>query len=391
MKSLTLFSFAFIALTIGCDNAPAQNDNYGNHQMHQAIPVNQNNSGVESSTQQGGYAQANPSRNNGSDEIKMHPIMNAQTGQPSMYIPFPTSWKFTGAAPGQPSTTGPNGLVITIYPPQSYIYTNDPYLQQALQSNGQHVIAPVGIEVAISQQLIPQGQQMGMTLIKQYPLPQIAAKDAEYANKLYGSNPQQNVFQAAGTEWNDANGNKILVVLHYNEMRSSAMINWGYTVDMLKVQPAYFEKTKNQYIYGMSNKVYNQNEVNAFNNQLAAKLKADNDNFQAIQKINTDGARQRAEMDRQTTEYINNSNQASYEYRQHNNDMLHEQTVNTLTDVEVVISPYDGKEYQVESGSTTYWINDEGKYIQSDDPLYDPNKYETHPGVWQQAPLKVYK
>lgn len=93
-------------------------------------------------------------------------------------------------------------------------------MNQAFQASGVQVMAPVGIEAAISQQLIPQGQQMGMTLQNQYPLPQIAAKDSEYASKLYGSDARQNICQAAGTDWTDRQGNKVLVVLHYYEMRS---------------------------------------------------------------------------------------------------------------------------------------------------------------------------
>ncbi len=263
-------------------------------------------------------------------------------------------------------------------------------MNQSLQSNGVQVIAPVGIEAVMTQQIIPQGQQMGMTLLNQYPLPGIASCDAAYANKLSGRTAQD-IYQSIGSDWTDQAGNKVLVVLHYYEMRSSGSIGWGYNVELLKVQPATFEQAKNQFIFGMSNKVYNQSEINAFNSQLAAKLKADNDNFQAIQKINSDGARERAKINADANAYIQNSQIESYEYRQHNNDQLQQQTVNALTDKAVVVSPYDGKEYQVESGSTTYWINDQGKYIQSDDPLYDPNKYETHPGVWQQAPTKVYK
>ncbi len=395
MKSLTVFSFAILVLTIGCDNAPAQNNGYGNHQVSQAVQAqyqNPNNNSNQNPGQQGGNAQAPQSQNSGGDEITMHPVMNAKTGQPSMYIPFPASWKLVdGAQLGQPALTGPNGLTVIVYPPQSYIYLHDASMNQAYQSSGANVMAPVGIEVCISQQLIPQGQQMGMTLLNQYPLPQIAANDRSYATKLAGSNAQQDVYQAAGTEWTDRDGNKVLVVLHYHEMRSNVSINWGYTVEMLKLKPANFEQAKQQYIYGMSNRVFNQNEINAYNTQLTNKIKTDNDNFQANQKIITDGARQRAENTRQTTEYINNSNKESYEYKQHLNDIQQEQMGNYLTDKAVVVSPIDGKEYEVESGATTYWINNEGQYIQSDDPLYDPNKYETHPGVWQQAPKKIYK
>lgn len=394
MKALTLFSFFIFTLTIGCDNAPAQNEGYGNHQISQAIPVqnhNKNNQNSQNPEQQGEYAQAPQTQNNGSDEITMHTILNTETGKPLLYIPFPSTWEFIkGAEAGQPAIKGPNGMTITAYQPQAFIYTNDPNMNQMYQSYGQNVMTPVGIESVISQQIIPQGQQMGMTLLNQYPLPGVAVNDAAFAKKLSGTTPQD-VYQAAGSDWTDQEGNKVFVVLHYFEMRSPTVISWGYNVEMLKVQASNFEKAKNQYIYALSNKVFNQNEINDRNTKLANKLKADNDNFQANQEIIRKGAADRAKINTETNEYIRNLNKASYEHRQHNNDVVQEQMGNVLNDVNVVVSPYDGKEYQVETGSKIYWINNEGKYYQTDDLFFDPNNYETQPGVWKKAPMKEYK
>ncbi len=386
------FSLAVLALTIGCDNAPAQNNGYGNHHVSQAVPVETgNNDDSRQPAGQNGYDRTSQTQNNGGEEITMYPTLHTETGRPLLYTPFPTVWKMiAGAQPGQPGIKGPNGLSITEYPTQAYMYTNDPNTNQIYQSYGQNVMAPVGIEAVISQQLIPQGQQMGMTLLNQYPLPSVAANDAAFGRKV-SDGSSQNIDQAAGLDWTDSEGNKVLVVLHYTEMRAPSSIFWNYTVAMLTVQPSNFEKAKNQYIYGLSNKVFNQSEINYHNTKLANKLKADNDNFQANQKIIRDGQEKRRAINAEATEYVRNSNKASYEYRQHNNEVLQEQMGNALNDVNVVVSPYDGKEYQVESGSQTYWINDEGKYIQSDDLFFDPNDLETHPGVWQKAPQKEYK
>ena len=391
MKSLSIFSVAILALTIGCDDAPAQNNGYGNHQVSQATPVqyqNENYGGNPNSAQQSGYAQT---QNTGGDEITMHIVMNAQTGEPLLGIPVPISWKFIdGAAPGQPSATGPNGLTITTYPAQSFTYTNNPDMYQLMQQNGQIVVAPTGIENVMSQQIIPQFRQMGMTLSNQYPMPEVTANETAYYSKLNYSNPQ-NKTQSIGSEWTDREGNKAFVILQYREILGPYSMDWSYNVAMLKVSQAHFDKAKSQYIYSISNMVFNPKTIQDANNQMAAKAKADNDNYQKNRDITRKGQADRARINDETNAYIRNLNNEADAYRSHSNDIVQEQESNFLNDVNVVVSPYDGKEYQVESGSNTYWINNEGKYIQSDDPLYDPNKYEDYQGVWQKAPAKVYK
>lgn len=390
MKILAIFSTALLTLTIGCDNAPAQNNGYGNHVVQKAIAV-------ESEDSSPSKIQSNHSNNSSQNQapapekITMHAVINAQTGQPSMHIPFPESWKMNNASNQNATTvTGPNDLTIMVYPTQTYTYTDIPEMQQAYQANGQQMVPPPGIENLITQQLIPQSRQQGLTSINQYPLPQVAASTAQYVGALYGANNQGNIntFRAMGTEWSDSDGKKVLIVLNYHEMGMANFVNWGYSVNVLKAAPAYFEQAKSAYIYGVSNIAYNQAEINAYNNQLAGKLKADNDQFQANQKIMTEGSRQRLENNRATSEYIRESNQATYDSRTHDNEQLQQQMGNWATDQNTVVSPFDGKEYQVEMGANSYWINDRGDYIKSDDPTYDPNKFETHPGVWKEAPRK---
>ncbi len=388
MKSFALFSIALITLTIGCDNAPAQNNGYGNHAVNQAIPVNGTNS---SSPQNQSYQANNASQQAAvaTEKITMHAVINPKTGQPSMHIPFPESWKMnTSSNQNEPTITGPNGLKIMVYPTQSYTYSNMPAMQQSYQANGQPMVPPPGIENLIAQQLVPQSRQQGLTLINQYPLPQVAASAAKYVASLYGGNGQGNHFSAAGTEWKDSEGNKVFIILNYSEMGSQDFVTWIYTVNVLKCDPRYFDQAKSDYIYGVSNIAYNQADINNYNNQLASKLKADDDQFQREQTIITEGSRQRLENNRATSEYISESNKATYESRMQDNDQLQHEMGNWATDQYTVVSPFDGKEYQVESGATTYWINDRGEYIQSSDPTYDPNKFETHPGVWKEAPRK---
>lgn len=375
MKTFALISLSALTLmTIGCGEIPAQDKKYGNHQLYEAKPFQTQN------------------KKNTAEVIIMHTVMDPNTGKPSMYIPFPSSWKINGnAAAGQPVITGPNGLTVVMFEPQSFIYTNSAMTNQSFQDSGVQVMAPVGSERTMQQLIIPQGEQMGMTLLTQYPLPELAASDREYSAKLNGGDSPQNIFEAIGSEWKDGQGNKALAILNYNELGSYSSITWGYNVVVLKAQESGFEEAKKHYIYAMANKVYDQNAVLVFQRDLAATIKTQEDHATAMRNINSKGSAERLANDAATSKYVYDSNKAAAENRAHNHEVLQEQTNHVLTDISVVISPFDGKEYQVESGTKIYWINDEGKYIKSDDPLFDPNTYEDRIGVWKKAPMKKYE
>lgn len=375
MKAFALlFLTALLLMTIGCGEIPAQEKKYGSHQLFEAVPV------------QG------QSKKPQVDEITIHTVTDDNTGQPVMYIPFPSSWKIHGQANlGETAITGPHGMTSILYPAESYIYTNDPMLNSGYQSGGIQVVAPVGVQNTLNQVVLPQGQHMGMTYLSQYTLPKVAAKDREYFAKLNGGDAPQNIFEVIGTEWKDREGNLALIMLHYNETRSYNVVTWGYSVEMIKAQPSGFEQAKRQYLYAMANRIYDENAVRAFQSALAADLKRQADHADKIRTTIATHSAARLKADAETTKYVTNSNQATAEFRAHNDDLRQQQVNHALTDISVVVSPFDGKEYEVEAGTKTYWINDEGKYLKSDDPLFDPNKFEERLDVWKKAPMKVYK
>ncbi len=54
-------------------------------------------------------------------------------------------------------------------------------------------------------------------------------------------------------------------------------------------------------------------------------------------------------------------------------DKSHRQYINTLNEEETVTNPYNGKQYQIDSGANQTWMNADGEYIQSNDAFYNPN------------------
>jgi hypothetical protein len=67
-------------------------------------------------------------------------------------------------------------------------------------------------------------------------------------------------------------------------------------------------------------------------------------------------------------------------------DKNHRQFINSINEVETVTNPYDGQQYQIDSGANQTWMNADGEYIPSDDAFYDPNAdYDTGYQNWQEV------
>lgn len=391
MKSLTIFSAAILALTVGCDNVPAQDYGYDNDQYQSDQYQDQNNYNNQNSGQQAGYTQAPQPQNHGGEGITMHPVKDQTTGRPFMYIPYPSNWKINDNPPaGQYPITGPNGLTIGEFTKQVFMYTTDPNTNQIYQSAGQNVMMPAGVENVMTQKVIPWAKQEGMTLINQYLLTAVANNELSYKNKL-DVGATQNIVKVVGSDWTDREGKKVFLVLHYTESLAPGIVFWDYYIGRLQVNSSGFEKAKSQYIYALANTKFNQNEINTLNAQMRGQRNADNSHFQAMENIRRKGQNDRATINAETNAYISNSQRETYEFNAHNNDVLQEQESNYLNNTNVVVNPYNGQETQVESGAQTYWIDNQGNYIKSDNPNYNPNNDAEYQGTWQIAPNKVYK
>ena len=116
------------------------------------------------------------------DQVTMHPITDPKTGMVSQRIPLPSSWRIEKTVqPNGPAITGPGGVKVYYRPGGSYTYSNDPYMQQTYQMAGMSMRSPIDISTYIQQDLSPAMGKMGMRLVKQFPLPQVAAKNESYS------------------------------------------------------------------------------------------------------------------------------------------------------------------------------------------------------------------
>jgi hypothetical protein len=161
---------------------------------------------------------------------------------------------------------------------------------------------------------------------------------------------------------------------------------WNYYGQGLDAPEAKYESAKKTLLDGLASlqynpryfDKYNQNEMNresqswAVHNQRMSAQQKQFDAQQAIYKDKTDA--------------INSSIMASYNERNASSDRMHNRFVNYIKDENTVVNQNDGQRYQVQTGKDHYWMNDQGQYIGTNDPNYDPNRNQgTQNQSWSEA------
>jgi len=376
--SYTLIGLLFMAI-VSCtgqnntDNAYGQsNYDYSNQDQGQDQPGQQ------------AFAQ-----NQSGDKIVMHPVIDPKTNRPASHIPLPTSWKIeTNVKGNSPGITGPNGIEVYFYPFVGFMYTNDPYMQQAYQAAGQQMRPPAGIENVMNQDVAQRAQSIGLKFIRQYPLPQVAQADKNYSAQLFKTGQQQETFLAAGSDWEDKDGKKVAIITHYTENVGQGTVYWGYYMQVLGSNAGAFENAKNTYINSLVNTQHDPQHIANYNQREAAKANqswATHNQKMQNDQANFD-ARQRAHQS--SVDAWNKASMDGYNSRSAAQDRMQDQTINSINETEYVTDPANGQQYQVEGYANEYWMNGQGEYIRSDNSLYNPNldPNRNHQS-WQRAPV----
>lgn len=307
-------------------------------------------------------------------------------GQVAAVTPFPANWKvMSGGGNGAPSITGPHGLKVTDYPAQSFMYVNDPNMQQVYYQSGQRLRAMPGIEQIIQQDLIPWANNRGLQFIKHYEIPEVSKIDKWYSDQLYKAVPTRSDMVAIGTDWKDANGNPFFLLLHINVSNTAEMQNWYYMANSVEAEPAYFEKARKQYIFSLANTHYPLEPIMAYNEREAQKAGiswAAHNQRMAQNQANFE-ASQRAHVNR--TNAINDAIMSNWRERNAASDRQQEQFIDVITERTNVTDPSTGQKYKVSSGYNHYWMNSNGEYISTNQFSYNPNLDDNMNGVkWQE-------
>ncbi len=367
MKYLTFPLLSFIVfLASSCGNDPQQDQfEDGQYGYNDQDPGNS-----EMQEQNGNLS----NRIAGGEKLIMHPVTDPKTGMVSQHLPLPASWKIAQNAQGDvPAITGPGGVKVYYRSGGTFSYSSDAYMQQTYQMAGQSMRQPMEIGAYIQQDLVPALGNNGMRLVKQYPLPRIAASNGAYLAKLYKAIPSRDHCSAMGTEWVNAKGEPMFMIVNMMVSQGQSNVFWYTNMQVLAAEKGAMASAKAALINSIVNTRYNPQQIAAYNAAEQQKSSQSWSQHNARMQENQRNFDQRQAIHRSTTEAVNNSIMDSYNSRQRASDENQRGFLNYINDENTVRDNSTGERYQVQSGADQYWMNNNQEYIQSNDVMYDPN------------------
>jgi|GEM_PF-411808 len=365
---------ALTVLLISCNNSSTkQTDKEGmnNNEVNTANEANLTN-GSTMANGEAGNEQAN--NGNGNWEKLVMVQYKDNNGALIAEAPYPANWKMmTRGQQGDPTITGPHNIKVNEFASHSFMYTNDPRLQQSYMQAGMQLRAMPGIDAVIKQDIEPQANQQGLQLIKYYEIPEVSKIDKWYTDQLYKAVPGKSEAVAIGTDWQTADGTPYFLLVHINVSTTANMQNWYYMSTGLLADKDYFEKAKKQLIFALANTHYALEPIMAYNQQEAQKAGQSWAAFNQRMAQNQANfeAQQREHINR--TDAINNAIMSGYRERDAASDRQQERTIDGIYERENTVNTTTGQKYKVEGYHNQYWMNSNGEYISSDRNDYNPN------------------
>lgn len=365
--TLLLFSTLFIS----CFNGQGEDKNLNENNAFDEYYIEENNP-INSQSGSNDIAK--------NEDVKYFNTIDSRNGMVMSRIPFPSSWQKSND--GQYLYTGPNSIKVHGERGGSYMFSNDPQMNQMYQQSGMQVQLPKSIDQVINEGFMEYANKINRKLVRKYPMPQFAAWDKQFDDQLYKSMPSQKTFNVMGLEWRDPDGTSFLTILHHFVSYDQYGGYWGITYSVLESSEAVFEQAKNQYINGLLNQQINPQWLQAVNQkdmQIAQQSNAAHQ--QRMAGIKSFGDQNTARYNERMAAM--DQNMESWRANQASGDRSHSQFIDYVNDKTNVSDPNTGQTYKVESGANQYWMNNQGEYIKSDNSLYDPNLDEnTNNQTW---------
>lgn len=358
-----LLALSFLAAT-GCNNDPS-NDQYAMAEEGYGDTGYNDERGMDAGTDQ--------PTNNGGGNVTLHNVVDAKTGMVSYQIPLPASWKIvTPQNPQDPQIVGPGGVKVFYRSGSTNTYSNDPNMQRSYQMAGQAMRRPMDISAYLQQDLVPQMTGNGFQLMKQYPIPQVAERNRAYSAKLFKVAPSRDQHFALGTEWRNQEGKPLFMIVNMSVSQGQNDAFWYTNMQALTADQDQYESAKRALLNGIINTQDNPQQIAAYNASEQQKANQSWSQHNTKMQQNQRNFDQQQATHRSTWDAINKASMDGYNSGMESMDHNQQQFTNYIKDEYTVANP-NGQQYQVESGSNQYWMNNNGEYIPSNDVMYDPN------------------
>jgi hypothetical protein len=318
-------------------------------------------------------------------KLVMHPFHNAQ-GVVTVKMPLPSTWEVNSRHQvGEPTIVGPHGVKVIDFPAQNFLYTSDPRMQMVYRQSGQPLRPMPGVERLVQEDLVPWCSSQGLEFVKLYEIPEVTRIDQWYNDQLYKVDSTPSRARAIGTEWKHSSGKPFFMIIHLVSSEGSGLQTWYYWCSGLQADPEHFETARKQLLFGLANAHYNPEPILAYNRQEAERVGrswAEHNQRMAANQAAFE-ASQRAFVNRSSA--INESIMQGWRERNAASDRSHERFVDTITERTKVADTTTGQHYKVDSGANHYWMNQDGRYIGTDNADYNPNLDDVlNSQSWQQ-------
>lgn len=359
--NIKLLLLLFVVTLFSCANKNNSQQQVGNAAT-EVVSSSQANNKTETESSSGNW-----------EKLIMKELRDAK-GQLVLQMPFPSTWKIMEQhAQGEPTITGPNGVKVTDYPAQSFMYTNDPQLQQVYYQSGQQLRFFPNVEQLIQQDLTPWCNNRGLEYVKHYEIPEVTRIDKWYNDQLFKAVPMQTEVKAIGTEWKKTDGTPFFLLIRLFVSNSATMQTWYYMASSLEAESQYFEQARKQLVFSLANTRYALQPIMDYNRMEAEKAGRSwaAHNQRMAQNQAAFEASQRAFVNRSNA--VNDAIMSNWKQQNASNDKQHEQFIDVIREETNVVNTGNGQQYKVNSHYNNYWMNSNGEYISTNQSDYNPN------------------
>lgn len=324
----------------------------------------------------------------GNHGLKEYDFKDAHTGLVVYTSKYPSDWQVIS----KPTYTidqkipvflfqiqGPHNLRVFNTPLSVYVAYANPQTYQFMAQNG----IPAGLQrpvrnnaQIINDEISGRMDKSGFHYTKTVALPNIENYIKQKIVEGGGTNFNSEI---TATVWEDSHGRKALALLTRAFIQQplsfiDTMTLWLYNVEYLFVDDSNFNETIEQYEKSILSAKDNQ-QWKQYMEQLTQQRMKVAQQRHRMEMQNRQAAFQAHQQKMRGIWAAEDANHAAFMNRSFGagSDRGQQQFLNTINEQETVYNPLTGNNYQVDAGSTEYWMDSSGNYIKNDDLFYTPN------------------
>ncbi|WP_318345548.1 hypothetical protein [Flagellimonas baculiformis] len=324
---------------------------------------------------------------------KVHHLRDARTGLVVNSTEYPSDWKVISKASYTIDQklptfliqiTGPDHLQSFNTPVTYHMDYQDPQMAEAMYNTpyGRLVRPLASPQQIFNEEVKTRMSKSGFHYVGEREQPEVT----QYLrNKLASKSTMNSSLSMYNTEWKNGSGQKAMASVSIISMQqptiSGSMMVWFYTVNYTFVDEVAYEPTLEK----MKEATFSYTENPQWENyvtQLGQQRAQENQRRMAMASAQHQNRMQarwaafNAHQEKMKGIWAaQDANHASFMNRNFGagSNTGQRQFINMINEEETVYNPLTGTNYQVNAGSTEYWMDSDGNYIQNDDLFYTPN------------------